>query len=368
MLLAAPRAKIVERAGDAAVALAALEAVACAAGGARVVLDEAAAWGDGDAAAARWRDRLADADVVVDALFGTGLRADAVTGVPALAIAAMNAAPGFKIAVDIPSGIEADSGRALRRRLSRRRHRAPWGRASSGSPIDADVAGGPRRGRRRWACPFDPPAALGPFCHLSTSAPTLAEVPRRGPSGHKGTARPPAGRRRLGRQDRRGGAGGRARRCAPAPACARWRRRRPGRRRWTPRSSRLMSACYADGDDADAGSAGRLAALASGMRALAIGPGIPTGPGMRALIEALVARLPLPMVIDADALNLLGADVGARPRRRRPAPRVLTPHPGEMARLLGVSHRRGAARARGGGAPAGGATRAPWWCSRGRAR
>jgi hydroxyethylthiazole kinase-like uncharacterized protein yjeF len=40
------------------------------------------------------------------------------------------------------------------------------------------------------------------------------------------------------------------------------------------------------------------------------------------------------MVIDADALNLLGSD-GARLIGAAPAPRVLTPHPGEMARLLG---------------------------------
>ncbi|HXI58452.1 MAG TPA: NAD(P)H-hydrate dehydratase, partial [Polyangia bacterium] len=44
----------------------------------------------------------------------------------------------------------------------------------------------------------------------------------------------------------------------------------------------------------------------------------------------------LPMVVDADALNLLGADHRAV-LRSAPAPRVLTPHPGEAARLLGTT-------------------------------
>jgi NAD(P)H-hydrate epimerase len=98
----------------------------------------------------------------------------------------------------------------------------------------------------------------------------------------------------------------------------------------------IMTARYSDGDDADSSSPARLTALAAPMRALAIGPGIPTGPGMRALVEEMVSKLPLPMVVDADALNLL-APQAARVLSAAAAPRVLTPHPGEMARLLGIS-------------------------------
>ncbi|MBW3610596.1 MAG: hypothetical protein KY438_03585, partial [Actinobacteria bacterium] len=59
------------------------------------------------------------------------------------------------------------------------------------------------------------------------------------------------------------------------------------------------------------------------------------GPGMRAVIERLLASLPVPVVVDADALNLLGTEL-VRVTAGAAGPRVLTPHPGEMARLLGV--------------------------------
>jgi NAD(P)H-hydrate epimerase len=97
-----------------------------------------------------------------------------------------------------------------------------------------------------------------------------------------------------------------------------------------------MTASYASGDDADEQSYGVLATLAERMKAAAVGPGIPTGPGMHALVKRLAAELPLPLVIDADALNLLGAEAAPILRTAR-APRLLTPHPGEMARLCGVS-------------------------------
>lgn len=66
---------------------------------------------------------------------------------------------------------------------------------------------------------------------------------------------------------------------------------------------------------------------------LAIGPGMGSGP--TALVHRLVAESPLPMVIDADGLNALAED--PQVLKRAPAPVVLTPHPGEMARLSGQS-------------------------------
>src|SRR6185312_11930128 len=100
VLLAAPRAKI---RGDAAAALAALEA----AGGA--VIEDGSGWLD----EAIWRRRLGDAPLaaVVDAIFGTGFHGP-VRDVPAAA-AAMNAAGGRKIAIDVPSGLDADTGRSV---------------------------------------------------------------------------------------------------------------------------------------------------------------------------------------------------------------------------------------------------------------
>jgi NAD(P)H-hydrate epimerase len=57
---------------------------------------------------------------------------------------------------------------------------------------------------------------------------------------------------------------------------------------------------------------------------------------MAALVRRLVAELPVALVIDADALNLLGVDAAEVVRQAR-TPRVLTPHPGEMARLCGCT-------------------------------
>nr|WP_245363560.1 NAD(P)H-hydrate dehydratase [Cohnella thailandensis] len=93
-----------------------------------------------------------------------------------------------------------------------------------------------------------------------------------------------------------------------------------------------------------------LAAAAAGKQALVIGPGMgrwnKDGAWLRTLWESLPGSLPL--VLDADALNMLaaaeapGQDAGGEPFAawpRRAVPVVLTPHPGEMARMCGLSVR-----------------------------
>jgi ADP-dependent NAD(P)H-hydrate dehydratase / NAD(P)H-hydrate epimerase len=70
----------------------------------------------------------------------------------------------------------------------------------------------------------------------------------------------------------------------------------------------------------------RAAAAKAG--ALALGPGLGRGEEAGALVRSLLEELELPAVVDADALY------GLRPVERR-APTVLTPHAGELARLLG---------------------------------
>lgn len=68
--------------------------------------------------------------------------------------------------------------------------------------------------------------------------------------------------------------------------------------------------------------------LARGKDALAIGPGLGTHPQTVEVVCALMAEIPQPMVVDADALNAL-ASTGWTPA----GPRIFTPHPGEMSRL-----------------------------------
>jgi len=74
---------------------------------------------------------------------------------------------------------------------------------------------------------------------------------------------------------------------------------------------------------------GRLPSIAAGKDVLAIGPGMGTDPDTVALVRRAFAEFPQPMVVDADGLNALaGSEFTAAGRLR-----VLTPHPGEMARL-----------------------------------
>ena len=68
---------------------------------------------------------------------------------------------------------------------------------------------------------------------------------------------------------------------------------------------------------------------------VALGPGLGRHPSTTRLVHQLVLKLAKPMVLDADGLNALAEDISAL--RRAPAPRILTPHPGEMARLAGLS-------------------------------
>lgn len=78
-----------------------------------------------------------------------------------------------------------------------------------------------------------------------------------------------------------------------------------------------------------------LLGLAVGKRALGVGPGLGTSPETVAAVRAFVLACPLPLVLDADGLNAFADDAAAL--RARPGPTLLTPHPGELGRLLGIS-------------------------------
>ena len=75
----------------------------------------------------------------------------------------------------------------------------------------------------------------------------------------------------------------------------------------------------------------------SGMDVLALGPGLGTHPSTAKLVHNLVREVDKPAVIDADGLNNLQGQTDLL--RGRTAPTVLTPHPGELSRLAGLSTR-----------------------------
>jgi NAD(P)H-hydrate epimerase len=77
-------------------------------------------------------------------------------------------------------------------------------------------------------------------------------------------------------------------------------------------------------------------ALAIKADVIAIGPGVGRDPSTSAFVQAVVERSGVPLVLDADALNAL-ADDPDRFEGRDGVDMIITPHPGEMARLLGVS-------------------------------
>jgi hydroxyethylthiazole kinase-like uncharacterized protein yjeF len=77
----------------------------------------------------------------------------------------------------------------------------------------------------------------------------------------------------------------------------------------------------------------RIEELAKGKSVLAIGPGISRDPQTAELVRTLVAKLQVPMVVDADGLNAF--EGRADELRVKGRTLVITPHPGEMARLVG---------------------------------
>lgn len=75
--------------------------------------------------------------------------------------------------------------------------------------------------------------------------------------------------------------------------------------------------------------------LADGKSCLAIGPGIGQAAETRSLVEKIISQIDTPMVIDADGLNNIAGKTQLLKKRK--ALTVLTPHPGEMARLIETS-------------------------------
>lgn len=274
-------------------------------------------------------------DVVVDAIFGTGL-SRAPEGAFAEAIARIEAArvAGARVvAVDVPSGLSADTGRPLGacvradrtvtfafQKLGLVLHP---GASLAGEVTVADIGIPPEAARR---------VPLG--AELLTEPEARLLVPPRAADAHKGDAGRvlvlagspgKTGAAHLSLTGAlRGGAGlvTLAARAEVLPLAL------AGR----PEAMSLALAGAAPLGRADLQV---LLAAAKGVDALVIGPGIPRGPETAELLAALLGRAGVPAVLDADALNAF-AEAGLPPGAED-VPVVVTPHPGEMARLCGTS-------------------------------
>ena len=70
---------------------------------------------------------------------------------------------------------------------------------------------------------------------------------------------------------------------------------------------------------------------------IAVGPGLGAGPEVTIFVQDLVQRSETPLVLDADALNVLASDTDVLQTASGSRPIIITPHPGEMARLANTS-------------------------------
>jgi NAD(P)H-hydrate epimerase len=96
----------------------------------------------------------------------------------------------------------------------------------------------------------------------------------------------------------------------------------------------MTHALPADGDGSIAGPDG-LEELLDRVTAIAVGPGMGTGGGAAETLAWVIDRWEGPLLVDADGVNLLAGHPERLSGRERPA--ILTPHPGELARLLATS-------------------------------
>ncbi len=284
---------------------------------------------------AEWRagDFLSPAQVVVDGLLGTGLNSE-VRGLFAAVIADLNRFTGPILALDIPSGLDADRGRPLGIAVKATAtatfafskpglHLYP-GRDYAGRIEIIDI-GIPRT----WAATEENAAELleAGFCR-TLLPPEPAADSHKGRRGHLLVCAGRAGFTGAGLLA--AGAGLRAGAglvtlALPESAAARIEGRNPSLMlRYLPEA--------ADGSPAPPAAA-ELKKLLAGKQALAVGPGFGLGESAAALLEKLLQQSSLAKVVDADALTLLAAAPGMLPEN--PGSLILTPHPGEAARLLG---------------------------------
>jgi hydroxyethylthiazole kinase-like uncharacterized protein yjeF len=296
-----------------------------------------------EASLARARAAASAADVAVDALLGTGLH-QAPAGLVAEGIAmlrSLRARQGVPIvSVDIPSGVPSDSGEvgwdAVEADLTvtfaapKYGHVLPPACDHAGLLVVADIG-----------IPASVIAQGAPSLWLAEESDLARAYPPRPPGAHKGTfghvlvaagSVGKTGAAILAASGALVSGAGLVTVATPAPALPAVAHGRP-ELMTVPLPTTAVGAL-------DDEAAARAASLARARDALVVGPGLGQDPPTREFVRDLLRAYPGPVVVDADGLNALAASDGA-PRAtdalRRTAPVVVTPHPGEMARLAGVS-------------------------------
>jgi ADP-dependent NAD(P)H-hydrate dehydratase / NAD(P)H-hydrate epimerase len=305
----------------------------------------------GDAAANLWRvqrdtvlfapegasayaDLFKTATIIVDALLGTGVKSE-VTGKYAEAIDLINSAGVPVVAVDIPSGVDAATGRVLGKAV-RADITVTFALAKLGNILQpgAELTG--RLLVREIGMP-DSVVAEAEGCDFTDLASASAIFRPRPVTAHKGsnghcfiiagsTGKTGAAAMAANTAVRTGS--GLVTLAVPAGLNA----------IVEVKSTEAMTIPIGreGGGFFAAGTLPALLKVAHGKDVMALGPGLGTHPSTVYLVHSLLASLQTPLVIDADGLNA----VAAAPElllARGDKVTVLTPHPGEMGRLSGLT-------------------------------
>ena len=273
---------------------------------------------------------LRESDILIDALLGTGLSSD-VTGRYADAIDNINEAGRPVVAVDLPSGLHADTGAILGRAV-KASLTVTFGLPKLGlyQNHGIDLAGPIRIVDIGIPATFID--AITSRTMLMTPAFVRSSLPARKPSSHKGT---------FGHAGIIAGSVGKTGAAAMAARAA----LRIGAGLVTvavPSSvndvleAKLLEAMTIPMPETKSRTFARtaldrLTAFIAARTAIAIGPGLSTHPETVELVQALTKQLDRPAVLDADALNALAGRASMLTACKTPP--ILTPHPGEMARL-----------------------------------
>ena len=282
---------------------------------------------------AEFASAMTNCDLLVDAILGTGFTPP-VKGVYAEAIAAINQSGRPAVAVDIPSGAESDSMQP--------QSGAGITRADAivtfTAPRPAHVFGQLTRGPIVVVPIGTPEEAIVSSLNLQVTTPRdfsrlLAHRPMDSNKGMYGHALVVGGS--LGKSGAAAMAGMAVLRAGAGLSTVA-----------VPRSvlptvasfaAELMTEPLPETTDGgiDSSAVDRVVELAAAMTVVALGPGIGRRPETSAFVHELVKRVKCPMVIDADGLNAFQGHAELLDGSQRPL--VLTPHPGEMSRLTGMS-------------------------------
>lgn len=282
-------------------------------------------------------EAAAECDVVVDALFGTGL-ARPLEGLFAQVVDAINDLSAPCVAVDLPSGLSASESQPIGPHVEadltvtfaapKVAHVFPPAADAVGEMVVTDLGIPPRL--------VDDVEEEDGDLHLLIGEELADLVPEREPGSHKGdyghaliVAGSPgkAGAAILAARAAVRAGAGLVTVAVPEPVL-------PTVDLGSIESMTLGLPAGASGQLLDEAAEAVLDA-AEGKAVLALGPGLGQEPATVAAIRRIVLDCPLPLVLDADGLNAFAGHAGDLAVRRTET--VLTPHPGELGRLLGVS-------------------------------